>query len=55
MYIIVSQGMKIAEFPRKEMAVEYCNKLNKEWLKYYQSCLDIGELPADNRCSWYYE
>lgn len=54
-YIAVSQGIKITEFDDKEKAYEYARKANESFIKYYQHCLDTGELPADNYVEIYEE
>ena len=54
-YIAVSQGIKITEFDDKETAYEYARKANESFMKYYQKCIDIGELPADNYVEIYEE
>ena len=54
-HVVVSQGIKIAEFDTPEEANAYANQANTEWLEYKQGCLDAGEPYADNQCFVYEE
>ena len=54
-YILVSQGIKIAEFDNKEEAEAVVKKENEEFYKYQQECLDKGEPYADTEIFLYEE
>lgn len=54
-YVVVSQGIKIAEFFNKEVAEAIVKKENEKFYKYRQKCLDSGEIYADNELFLYEE
>lgn len=54
-YVIVSQGIKIAEYQDKAEALAYVRMSNEDFYNYKQHCLDNGEDCADNELFLYEE
>lgn len=52
-YIIVSQGIKIAEFYNKEVAEAIVKRENEKFYKYQQECIDKGEPYTDTELHLY--
>ena len=54
-YVLVSQGIAIDWYFRKETALMMAEKSNKQWLDYKQRCLDNHVAYADNAVYVYYK
>lgn len=54
-YVVVSQGVKIAEFENKAEALAYVRIENENFYNYKQHCLDAHEPYADNELLLYEE
>ena len=54
-YVLVSQGISIDWYFRKETALMMAEKSNKKWLDYKQRCLDNHVAYADNAVYVYYK
>lgn len=54
-YVIVSQGIAIAEFYNKEEAEAIVKEENEKFYKYMQECLDNNERYADTELVLYEE